>query len=433
VNPALSLIIPAHNAAATLGDSLASVLAQTRGDWEAIVVDDASTDGTPGVAEQNKNARVRLISSPRRGPAAARNAGLAVALGGSVTFLDADDVVAPRFVEKMLAAMNSCDAVACGYELIGARLEGLGWAVLPGAADMSVQGLLLGSGAVITNAVRLDALRRCAPGGFDESLGVLEDWDLWLRAAAGGLRWAAPVDEPLFRYRLHDGLSSRVEQMWRTGPRVIGRACAGGEVKARAERLWTLRCCARALAQGEAALAAVMLESEEPLGRGDVEALAGAIVPAFQRAQATGPGRIAERLAEWRGRAAMLVSGRPYAAELLGAIESCAADWRTLAVQLIRELAPSEVPVVYGMGRNGRALVCELGQHWSGPIYWMDDDADARVPDSIRLRAHRMTPSGLTRRHAVIVTPNASGAIVDGLRAMGVRLLWPRGAARGAA
>src|SRR5262245_55883544 len=116
----VSVIIPAYNAAATITKTLESLQEQTVQDWEAIVVDDGSTDGTPTLIHRfaDSDARVRIVSRRNGGEGAARNSGLDEARHGWVLFLDADDWIAPRHIEKLTRALEvdqSLDAVHCGY------------------------------------------------------------------------------------------------------------------------------------------------------------------------------------------------------------------------------------------------------------------------------------------------------------------------------
>src|SRR3954449_12811576 len=108
--PRVSVIVPAHDAEATLGETLASLRAQTLADLEAIVVDDASADGTRALAEAAaaEAARLRLLALPANlGTAGARNAGLREARGRWVLFLDADDRIDPDHLPTLAAAAEA--------------------------------------------------------------------------------------------------------------------------------------------------------------------------------------------------------------------------------------------------------------------------------------------------------------------------------------
>ncbi len=107
--PAVSVIVPMHDVAAHAGAAIASLRAQTFAGFEAIVIDDGSSDGSGDVAlaAMAGDARFRLVRQPNCGLSAARNAGLAAAHGRFIAFLDGDDRLAPEFLARMLAAIES--------------------------------------------------------------------------------------------------------------------------------------------------------------------------------------------------------------------------------------------------------------------------------------------------------------------------------------
>ncbi|CAN5275580.1 MAG: glycosyltransferase family 2 protein [Nocardioides sp.] len=106
VKPMLSVIVPARNAARTLAATLDSICAQTHTDFEVLVVDDFSTDHTPGIVLDHPDDRVRLITRPRNGGiAAARNTGLDQAVGDFITFVDADDDLPAGAWQLMLTTL----------------------------------------------------------------------------------------------------------------------------------------------------------------------------------------------------------------------------------------------------------------------------------------------------------------------------------------
>src|SRR5437763_781538 len=116
----LSVVIPCLNAAATLGVQLAALAAQGwEGDWEVVVADNGSTDGSQAVAESYRS-RLRGLklvdASDRRGQAHARNLGAAAATGDAYFFCDADDEVAPGWLAALAGEIAKHDFVACRYD-----------------------------------------------------------------------------------------------------------------------------------------------------------------------------------------------------------------------------------------------------------------------------------------------------------------------------
>jgi glycosyltransferase involved in cell wall biosynthesis len=109
----VSIIIPAYNAEKYLGDTVRSALAQTWPNKEIIIVDDGSSDGTLNVARQFESRQVKVLAQKNRGAACARNAGLAIAQGDFIQWLDADDLLAPDKISLQLA-----DGLASDMEVV---------------------------------------------------------------------------------------------------------------------------------------------------------------------------------------------------------------------------------------------------------------------------------------------------------------------------
>ena len=203
----VSAIIPTYNHAAFLPEALESVFAQTSSPLEVIVVDDGSTDETAEILRVYEG-RIRVLSQPNLGVAAARNSGAAVASGELLAFLDADDTWLPTKLERQAARFGvepGIGLVHCGIEEVDARgrqlrtrLDGMeGWV----SREMLLfrRGVILGGGsaAVIRRAAFLEV------GGFDEALSTSSDWDLHYRIAR---RYSVGfVPEVLVRYRVHGG------------------------------------------------------------------------------------------------------------------------------------------------------------------------------------------------------------------------------------
>lgn len=119
--PLLTIIIPAYNAAASVGRIVSSIVAQEFRDFELIVVDDGSTDNTINVLRGLKKNDPRIIirSQKNGGPSSARNTGLEKARGQYVMFFDADDDIDPQMLKKMVseAQTHKSDLVVCGWRI----------------------------------------------------------------------------------------------------------------------------------------------------------------------------------------------------------------------------------------------------------------------------------------------------------------------------
>lgn len=109
----ISVIIPAYNAQAYLRECLESVLAQSFSDWEAIIVNDGSTDSTCDIAAgfTARDSRFRLVSTPNGGLSSARNAGIAVARGQWLAYLDSDDTLYPDALAKLMDAASAAENI----------------------------------------------------------------------------------------------------------------------------------------------------------------------------------------------------------------------------------------------------------------------------------------------------------------------------------
>ena len=204
--PAVSIVMPCHNAAVHLPTSVGSVLAQTFPDWELIAVDDGSVDDTPAWLQAQDDPRIRVRTQPNQGVSAARNAGLAMAQGRYLAFLDADDSWHPGFLEKMAAALEARPDAAlayCGWQNLGLPGERGQPFVPPDYEDAAKAETLFGGCRWPIHAALVRREAVLAAGGFDPVLKNAEDYALWLRVAT-----AAPivrVPEPLAFYHFHTG------------------------------------------------------------------------------------------------------------------------------------------------------------------------------------------------------------------------------------
>jgi glycosyltransferase involved in cell wall biosynthesis len=201
MTPEVSVIIPTHNRRAMLREALSSVAAQRGSSFEVLVVDDGSTDGTwqdlSGHDLSAHFADIRAVRTERRGPAAARNRGIALARGRLIAFLDSDDLWMPeKLARQSLFMRNNPD---CLISQTGETWMRDGRSVNPGQrhrkrpGDIFIDSLrtcLISPSAAILRRELLDEV-----GGFDEDMAACEDYDLWLRILAR--HEVGLLDEPL--------------------------------------------------------------------------------------------------------------------------------------------------------------------------------------------------------------------------------------------
>lgn len=204
--PKASVIIPSYNHSAFVRQCIDSVLVQTFRDYEIVVVDDGSTDGSLDIL-RGYGDRIRLICQQNRGTQAARNSGIAASSGEFIAILDSDDAWLPEKLERQMEVFERRPEVGLVYsfaEVVDAdgATRSLSWHL--GRPVVHPQGalaqLLLGCDIPALTAV---IHRRCleAVGGFDETLLGSGDWDLWIRIAAQYP--VACVEERLALYRTH--------------------------------------------------------------------------------------------------------------------------------------------------------------------------------------------------------------------------------------
>ena len=219
--PSFSIIMPAYDAAPTIAASIQSALAQTRSDFELIVADDGSRDGTIEIVRSfARDERVRLVECDHSGPAAARNAAIAVARAPYVSLLDSDDFFMPMYLEVMGDTLDRAPDAGFAYtdawlfhdvtrRFHRASATARTNPPLPPPADpwTFFQELLKRNFVYIGATIRRSALD--AVGTFDEEHRGTEDYDLWLRLLGQGFRAIrAPGTLAVYRQR-PDSLSNR--------------------------------------------------------------------------------------------------------------------------------------------------------------------------------------------------------------------------------
>lgn len=218
--PLVTVVIPTFNRRHLIEEALDSVFAQSFTDYEVVLVDDGSTDGTETLVKKKYGERLRYIRQENQGISGARNTGIANASGKYVAFLDSDDKWLPQKLARQVAYMEAHPEIGllstklARYEL-GDKSE---VEICPVDFPKDFQMLLTGNNNVptTTTMVRKECFEKS--GIFDRSLPVAEDWDLWLRIAEHyGL---ACVDEVLAEHRDHSqkttqNLAKTYEGYWR--------------------------------------------------------------------------------------------------------------------------------------------------------------------------------------------------------------------------
>lgn len=216
-HPAVSVVVPARNAAATIEEQLDALDAQEFADaWEVVVVDNASTDTTASIVEQRRaeGPELRLVRCDRLGVNAARNAGARAARAAKILICDADDVVARGWVRHMADALDHAD-------IVGGRLEysRLNTPFIAATRELhqAEQDLPRYYGRVYCPGGNIGFRHEVfdSLGGFDEGLlPGADDEDFGLRATDAGFSTAF-VPDAVISYRFREGLRPYARQFYR--------------------------------------------------------------------------------------------------------------------------------------------------------------------------------------------------------------------------
>lgn len=206
ISPAVSVVTAAYNVAGYIGQTLESALAQTFRDFELIVVDDGSTDGTRDIVDGISDPRVCLVSRPHQGASCSLSDGVALARAPYLSFLDADDLWSPSKLERQVQFLDdhpNADLVFSWSRMIDEQGVDTGLTARLWTGSISFSQLLvdnvIGNGSALM--MRREAL--VAAGGIDATLPACHDLDAWLRIALlrSGNVWAIPEFLTFYRRR----------------------------------------------------------------------------------------------------------------------------------------------------------------------------------------------------------------------------------------
>ncbi len=218
--PTVSVLLPVRDCQAFLPAALDSILRQSFARWELVAVDDGSRDDTPRILAEYacRDRRIRIITPVERGLVAALSAGLALCRAPLVARMDADDISHPRRLEDQFVFLEENPAVglvACGFRHFPRHEVRVGmrayerWQNGLMTHDLIMRDLFVES-PFVHPSVMFRKGPVLAAGGYRDH-GWSEDYDLWLRLAAAGLRFAR-LPAPLFFWR------DRPERLTRTAP-----------------------------------------------------------------------------------------------------------------------------------------------------------------------------------------------------------------------
>ncbi|WP_343704632.1 glycosyltransferase [Chitinophaga sp.] len=204
--PAISVILPVYNSAAYLAATMESILSQTFGNFELIVINDGSTDNSASIIRSFTDSRIRYLEQPNSGLVATLNRGIAEARGQYLARMDGDDICLPQRFAKQAAWLDAhpqTAVVGCFVTFINEKGEETGaWPedranytaaqirqALPYLNCMAHPGIM----------ARTAAMRQY---GYNPAQRHIEDYDLWLRMQANG-EVMEKVPEALLLYRVH--------------------------------------------------------------------------------------------------------------------------------------------------------------------------------------------------------------------------------------
>ena len=203
--PAVSILMPVYRTEPYLAEAVESILCQTCRDFELIVLDDCSPDNAPAILDRYDDPRiVRYRGERNEGLANVLNIGIGMARGRYIARMDSDDLSQPDRLQVQVDYMEShpdVDLCSCAMTLFGAR-EGL-WRRDADPDKVRIAALFFSPVLHASSLWRRESFERHHLR-FDQQAVPAEDYDLWCRALAAGLR-LANLPQPLYRYRIRPG------------------------------------------------------------------------------------------------------------------------------------------------------------------------------------------------------------------------------------
>ncbi len=222
----MGVIMAVRDGAPFAGEAVESVLAQEFTDWELVVVDDGSTDGTGEILARYGDPRIRVIRTPGIGRPGARNLALEVLETPWVAVLDGDDRMRPDRLGKQAAYLEAHPGVsvlATPVTLVDREGREVGRLDPPSTHEEILRRLEVENCFPHPScALKTRALKDL--GGYREAFPYAQDYDLWLRMAEEGARFAV-LGEPLTFYRVHESSASEGRREIQAAYAALARAC----------------------------------------------------------------------------------------------------------------------------------------------------------------------------------------------------------------
>lgn len=201
--PKVSVVMAAYNAQRYIREAIESILSQTFGNFEFLIVNDGSTDSTGEILQQYNDPRIRVIHQSNQGCISARQLAISKAIGKYIAIMDADDISLPRRLEKTIAYLDEHPEVILVGSACIIRSDETGSETIfePPTEDYALRKCLLRCAPFVdpANVIRKDAFEKA--GGYKVDHGF--DYELYSRLAKFGK--LAGIQEPLVIIRRHDG------------------------------------------------------------------------------------------------------------------------------------------------------------------------------------------------------------------------------------
>ncbi len=234
----MGVIMAVRDGAPFVGEAVESVLAQEFPDWEMVVVDDGSADGTPEILARFTDPRVRVVRTEGLGRAGARNRALETLDAPWIAILDGDDRMRPDRLAGQAAFLEAhpeVDVLATPVILVDEKGRETGLLSPPAAHEAILRNLeeencLPHPSCVIRSSLLKEA------GGYREAFPYSQDYDLWLRLAERGARFAV-LPEPLTFYRVHEASASEGAREIQRAYSALARACRRARLRGEPEPL----------------------------------------------------------------------------------------------------------------------------------------------------------------------------------------------------